>query len=234
VTTEGDHVSSTIDRTHSPETPGDRGAGPGPAGEPARSVPDRLEAIADAARQLAECETVEAVAELGCRLATRLVPGARQAGVVRLMRGGHSSTVAADPEPSGALCAGGDDWVALPLECASDALVLYLDAGRPLDAATRRLASLLAGELGIALQATRNNLRADNLERALQTSRDIGVAMGIIMARRACTRAEAFDLLRRASRTGQRKLAGIAADVAEVGILEFELGSRDRSTGRLV
>lgn len=195
---------------------------------------ERLEAFADAARQLAECETVEAVAGLGCRLAVQLVPGARQAGVVRVSRSGRSITVAADPEPSGALCAGGDGWVALPLDCASDALVLYLDAGRPLDAATHRLASLLAAELGIALQAMHNNVRADNLERALQTSRDIGVAMGIIMARRACTRDEAFDLLRRASRIGQRKLAGIAADVAELGILEFELAGRSRSTGRLV
>lgn len=111
--------------------------------------------------------------------------------------------------------------------------MLYLHAEQPLDATAHRLAALLAAELCIALQATHNNLRAVNLERALQTSRDIGVAMGIIMARRACTRDEAFELLRRASRTFQRKLAGIAADVAEVGILEFELGARDHSTGRL-
>jgi hypothetical protein len=195
---------------------------------------DRLQALADAARQLAGCETVAAVAGLGCRLAVQLVPGARQAGVVRMSRDGRSTTVAAVPEPGGALCASGEDWVALPLDCARDSLMLYLDAAGPLDAAAHRLAALLAAELGIALRATHNGERADNLERALQNSRDIGVAMGIIMARRACTREEAFELLRRASRTGQRKLAGIAADVAEVGILEFELGGRDHRTGRLV
>jgi hypothetical protein len=196
---------------------------------------DRLQAFADATRQLAGFDTVEGVAALGCRLAVQLVPGARRAGVVRLSRDGRSTTVAAAPEPAGEWGAdvAGDGWVALPLECVDDALVLYLHAEQPLDATAHRLAALLAAELGIALQATHNNLRAVNLERALQTSRDIGVAMGIIMARRACTRDEAFELLRRASRTFQRKLAGIAADVAEVGILEFELGARDRSTGRL-
>jgi hypothetical protein len=196
--------------------------------------PERLTALADAARALSGQDSVEQVAALGCRLAVELVPGARQAGVVRLLRGGRSVTLAATPEVHGELCTdpAEDDWVALPLDCAGDTLVLYLHAARPLDPAARRIAELLAAELSIAARAAQHSTRAANLERALQTSRDIGVAMGIIMARRACTRDAAFDLLRRASRTRQRKLAAIAADVADEGILEFDL-TGDVSRGRL-
>jgi AmiR/NasT family two-component response regulator len=42
------------------------------------------------------------------------------------------------------------------------------------------------------------------------------------MARRLVTRDQAYDLLRRASQHSQRKLADIAAEVADIGILEFD------------
>jgi len=38
--------------------------------------------------------------------------------------------------------------------------------------------------------------KAKNLERGLQTNRDIGVAVGILMAQNKITRTQAFDLLR--------------------------------------
>jgi hypothetical protein len=56
---------------------------------------------------------------------------------------------------------------------------------------------------------------------ALHSNREIGVAMGILMQQHKLTRQQAFDLLRIASQTTNRKLAAIAADVADTGLLEL-------------
>ena len=61
--------------------------------------------------------------------------------------------------------------------------------------------------------------RASNLVRALETNREIGVAMGILMQRHTLTREQAFDVLRVASQDSNRKLADVATEVADTGIL---------------
>jgi AmiR/NasT family two-component response regulator len=61
--------------------------------------------------------------------------------------------------------------------------------------------------------------RAVNLQRALQSNREIGVAMGILMQRNQFTRQQAFDVLRVASQSSNRKLADIASEVADTGTL---------------
>jgi AmiR/NasT family two-component response regulator len=61
---------------------------------------------------------------------------------------------------------------------------------------------------------------ADNLRRALDNSRVIGTAMGVLMSARKLTSTQAFDLLRTASQHSNRKLAEIAAEVAETGTLD--------------
>ena len=58
-----------------------------------------------------------------------------------------------------------------------------------------------------------------NLERGLEHSRDIGVAMGILMASEKVTRQCAFDMLRMVSQDQNRKLYLIAAEVIETGTL---------------
>jgi len=118
------------------------GADPRVATEGDQVSSDRLQALADATRQLPGFDTVEGVAALGCRLAVQLVPGARRAGVVRLSRDGHPTTVAAAPEPVGesGADAAGDDRVALPLECAVAELgILEFELGAR-DRSTGRLA----------------------------------------------------------------------------------------------
>jgi len=192
-------------------------------------VDDTVDALISAARLLDQFGNMDELAPAACRLATEVVPGVQQAELVRTLTGSRSMTLAAAGE-GGAAKIGELD---LPLAAELDALVLHLYADRPLDGTNQRIARLFAAHLAAAVQTVHTRAKAANLERALQTSRDIGVAMGIIMARRACTRQQAFELLRRASRVHQRKLAGIAADVAETGILEFELGDRDADTGRL-
>jgi hypothetical protein len=66
--------------------------------------------------------------------------------------------------------------------------------------------------------------KATNLHRALDSNRDIGAAMGILMARHQLTSDQAFDLLRRSSQRAHRKIVSIAADVIETGELELPDG----------
>ena len=64
--------------------------------------------------------------------------------------------------------------------------------------------------------------RAGHLSKALQSNREIGVAMGILMLQHRFTREEAFDVLRVASQNANRKLAGLAAEVADTGTLTID------------
>ena len=58
-----------------------------------------------------------------------------------------------------------------------------------------------------------------HLERALQTSRSIGVAMGIVMSTHKVNRERAFDFLRTVSQHQNRKLYEVADEVIETGTL---------------
>jgi hypothetical protein len=81
-----------------------------------------------------------------------------------------------------------------------------------------------------AALAVENELRAqeiDNLHTALQASRRIGVAIGILMARHLVTYEQAFAMLAAASQRLNRKLRDIAADVAETGELPGGSSARD-------
>jgi hypothetical protein len=80
---------------------------------------------------------------------------------------------------------------------------------------------LLATHGALALQGAGRREQVQHLERALSSNRDIGMAMGILMARHLLTKEQAFDLLRVASQHSHRKLGQIALDVIEVGELEY-------------
>jgi len=62
--------------------------------------------------------------------------------------------------------------------------------------------------------------RVDNLERALSSNRDIGTAVGVLVAQHKLTRDQAFDLLRIASQNTNRKLHDVALDVIDTGALD--------------
>lgn len=62
--------------------------------------------------------------------------------------------------------------------------------------------------------------RALQLEAALGHSRDIGAAIGILMALSRLTREQAFEQLRRASMSRNVKLHVLAAQVVETGSLD--------------
>jgi hypothetical protein len=81
------------------------------------------------------------------------------------------------------------------------------------------------GALAVAGSAARQ--RAENLMTALKNSRDIGVAMGILMQKLKVTRDEAFNLLRMVSQQTHRRLADIATSVADTGELPEPPARRD-------
>jgi hypothetical protein len=79
--------------------------------------------------------------------------------------------------------------------------------------------SMFAAYTSMALLAAARHDKANHLTRALETNREIGVAMGILMANGKLTSPQAFDQLRTASQNFNRKLHDIAADVARTGAL---------------
>jgi hypothetical protein len=86
--------------------------------------------------------------------------------------------------------------------------------------AQRTLGTLLANYGALIVSNLQLAHDVEHLNRALDTNRDIGAAIGILMALHKITKQEAFDLLRIASQRSHRKLASIALDVIDTGTLE--------------
>lgn len=97
--------------------------------------------------------------------------------------------------------------------------VYRLESAVPPAAAELRAVSVAAAGLGLVLSALAHRNRAENLDVALQSSRRIGAAIGVLMARRQCTYDQAFGALRDASQRDQRKLRDIADEVVLTGVL---------------
>lgn len=98
-------------------------------------------------------------------------------------------------------------------------LNLYSDRIDAFDDTARTVALLLASYGAVAGVAAREY--AASLERALDNSRSIGMAMGILMSSRLISGDEAFALLRVTSQNRNRKVADIAADVIATGTLDL-------------
>jgi hypothetical protein len=98
---------------------------------------------------------------------------------------------------------------------------LNLYATRPGAFADQSIAtgSMFAAYASMALLAAARQDTVNHLTRALETNREIGVAMGILMANGRFTAPEAFAQLRTASSHLNRKLRDIAADIAFTGEL---------------
>lgn len=92
------------------------------------------------------------------------------------------------------------------------ALSLYCEDGCRFDADDVAVAQALAGHLSVAMAADR---QIDQLGLALHNRTLIGQAQGVLMERHAITADQAFDHLRRLSSHSNRKLAAVAAEIAE-------------------
>ncbi len=77
----------------------------------------------------------------------------------------------------------------------------------------------------LAVETLLHRQDVEQLQRALASSRQIGVAIGIIMSRQLLTRDEAFEQLVRSSRNSNRKLRDVAAEVERTSDL-LDAGSR--------
>jgi ANTAR domain/GAF domain len=77
---------------------------------------------------------------------------------------------------------------------------------------------VLATHCALLVTAGLAQRRARELLRTLEDNREIGVAVGVLMARHGLPRAEALDVLRLASQRTNRGIGEIAVEVAETGL----------------
>ena len=78
-------------------------------------------------------------------------------------------------------------------------------------------ARLLATHCALLVTATQSPDKAVDLFETLQGDRQIGIAVGTLMARRNLTQDQAFDVLRYATQNSDRTLQDVAAEVADTG-----------------
>ena len=101
------------------------------------------------------------------------------------------------------------------------ALNLYSTELAAFTANDQVIATVLAAHSALALMAINARAKSVNLERGLLSSREIGAAIGILMATHKITSESAFGLLKVASQNTNRKLLDIARDVIDTGALDL-------------
>jgi transcriptional regulator with GAF, ATPase, and Fis domain len=105
---------------------------------------------------------------------------------------------------------GGDDRGALNLYATEPGAFSRLDCG---------VVAIFSTLSSLALQHALEQRKSQNLTIALESSRQIGMAMGILMASKLIPADEAFEQLRAASQHLHRRVRDIAVEVAETGEL---------------
>ena len=108
------------------------------------------------------------------------------------------------------------------------ALNFYAAEPEAFEAEAIPLAAIFASYTSLTLLNIVHKKEIFDLERALQSNREIGVAMGILMAREMCTQSQAFNRLRTASQQLNRKLRDIADDVKRTSQLPVRTPFRQR------
>lgn len=99
------------------------------------------------------------------------------------------------------------------------ALNLYAMQSAAFDDDAIATATLFAAQATALVALSQAESESQNLTIALQSSRQIGTALGILMTHRKVTEEQAFTMLRTASQHLHRKLRDVAAVVAETGAL---------------
>jgi hypothetical protein len=101
------------------------------------------------------------------------------------------------------------------------ALNVFSDTPGALTEQSVEVGALLAAFASVALLAAERREDAENLRRGLESNREIGKAVGLLMATYGVDAEEAFAILRRASSRTNTKLSDIAERVtADRGLLE--------------
>lgn len=98
-------------------------------------------------------------------------------------------------------------------------LTFYASSINAFDDRARNRGHLLARHAAVAVDSATSADSARNLEAALQTSRDIGAAIGVLVERYRVTPEHAFSMLRTVSSQTNRKLVTIAEELLHSGEL---------------
>lgn len=137
----------------------------------------------------------------------------------------------------------GSGSVSIPIEGAGDDYrgELRLTFARLQPTASHQLAGRLLVERAVGLIYQYQQVaaleaalaRIANLELALTSSREIGMAMGIVMDRHKLSSDQAFDLLSRISQHSRRKVREVAREMTETGIIDLppSVGLTAKPTG---
>ena len=97
------------------------------------------------------------------------------------------------------------------------ALNVFADRAGAFERESVGQAAILASFASVALAGARHSARADQLQEGLATNREIGAAVGILMATHKVSPQEAFDMLSTASQRLNRKLRDIATGIVRGG-----------------
>jgi hypothetical protein len=106
----------------------------------------------------------------------------------------------------------------------STALNLYGDSVGAFTDECIDIGTVLAAHASSIVALAEAENQAEHLEVALATNRQIGVAIGVLMAYHKVTEEHAFALLRNASQQLHQKLRDVAAEVVETGALPDRQG----------
>jgi hypothetical protein len=99
------------------------------------------------------------------------------------------------------------------------AMNFYADQVAAFDDAAIAAGSILAAHAAGLLVVREATEHSSNLEQAVASNRQIGMAIGVLMAHHRITQEDAFTLLRVASQRLHRKLREVALEVTETGTL---------------
>lgn len=97
------------------------------------------------------------------------------------------------------------------------ALNLFGDTAGALDDESIEQGAILAAFASIAFSMAQDRRRAANLEQALDSNREIGKAIGLLMAAHNVSSEQALEMLKHASQNMNRKLRDLAAEIVARG-----------------
>jgi hypothetical protein len=97
------------------------------------------------------------------------------------------------------------------------ALNLFSDVPGALSVNSGDVGVVLAAFASVALAGATQRQRAETLQQGLSSNREIGTAIGLLMAAHGLTSDQAFETLRKASSQLNRKVSVIARELVELG-----------------
>ena len=100
------------------------------------------------------------------------------------------------------------------------ALNIYSAKPHAFDIQDEKIIAILGSAAVTAMRAVRHQEKAVHMERALRTSRRIGVALGILMAARGVDLDGAWELLSTTSQRSNTKVSELADQVVRTGFLD--------------